>query len=311
MAVRHLVSLADLEPAEIEPLVRRAASIERELPRQSLAGRLVGLLFLKTSTRTRTSFTAAALKLGANVIAYGPGDLQTNTGETLADTATVLSGYLDGLVVRSAGPIEDMRTLASQPSMAVVNAMSACEHPTQAVADLATILQQFGCLNGVHMLYVGEGNNTAAALALAISRLPGMRLSLRTPRGYGLPDATVAQLAEACRNSSSVVEEGHEIDDLPKDVDVVYTTRWQTTGTSKPDPLWRAHFEPFRVTDALMERVSRRDTVFMHDLPAVRGDEVTAGVLEGPRSLAFRQAQNKLYAAMATLEWCLGRRAAG
>jgi ornithine carbamoyltransferase len=305
VSVRHFLSLRALQSGHIVPLVERAVALKGGAPQRLLRGKTVGLLFRKTSTRTRTSFTVAALRLGAYATAFGPQDLQTNTGESVADTAAVLSRYLDALVIRTAASIDEMRIFASQRSMAVINAMSACEHPTQAIADLSIILDRFGRLDDLHVLYLGEGNNTAAALALAIGQIPGMRLSLRTPAGYALTDDIRAAAGALCRQSGAHVHESHDPRDLPPKVDVVYTTRWQTTGTSKPDPEWRTHFQPFTVDASVMTRVAHSGTVFMHDLPAVRGEEVSAEVLDGPRSVAFDQAEHKMYGAMAILEWCL------
>jgi ornithine carbamoyltransferase len=241
--------------------------------------------------------------LGASTINYGPNDLQLNTGESVTDTAQVLARMIDGLVARTAGGTPELRAFGSQPRMGFVNAMSAEEHPTQALADLTTLLQHFGTFDGLRMLYVGEGNNTAAALALACARLPGFHLELRTPSGYGLAaDIHQTACATALEHGASMHEQ-HDMHDLPDAVDVVYTTRWQTTGTTKPDPAWRTTFDPFRVDDTLMARYPR--AVFMHDLPAHRGEEVSPSVLDGPASIAFEQAGNKLYSAMAVLEWSL------
>lgn len=308
MSVRHLLSLADLDQAEILHLVKRGVQMSRgAAAAQPLRGRTVGIYFRKTSTRTRSAFSVGATKLGAGIIAYGPHDLQTNTGETLEDTARVLSGFLDALVLRTAESIGEMRTLADQERMSVVNAMADVEHPTQALADLTTMREHFGRLEGLDVLYLGEGNNTASALALAASRIPGMRLTLLTPEGYGLDPEALALSSDLARRHGATVEESHDPGAFPRGVDVVYTTRWQTTGTSKPDPLWRDRFAPFAVTPALMAAASRpQGTVFMHDLPAVRGEDVASEVLDGPQSIAFRQAENKMYSAMAVLEWCLG-----
>jgi ornithine carbamoyltransferase len=303
--LRHLVSLADLDHDELRDLVVRgvAYAAGAVVPEQPLRDRVVGVYFRKTSTRTRTAFTTGAFRLGASVITYGPDDLQENTGETSEDTGAVLSRMLDGLVARTTGPPEELRAWAAQDRMAVVNAMSADEHPTQALADLTTMLQRLGTLDGVRVLYVGEGNSTAAALALALTRFEGAELHVRTPRGYGLaPDKSRLAAAYAAEHGA-VFTEDDSPDELPARVDVVYTTRWQTTGTTKADPSWRRDFEPFRVDDALMARYPR--AIFMHDLPAHRGEEVTASVLDGPASAAFEQAENKLHSAMATLEWCL------
>lgn len=303
---RHLLTLRDLSDDDIRTIVRRGAEFASD-PRPSdspLAGRVVGVYFRKTSTRTRTSFSVGALRLGAQVVAYGPDDLQTNTGETAQDTARVLGGMLDGLVMRTAGPRAEMEVFARH-SGAVINAMSDDEHPTQALADLTTLAVEVGRVEGVRMLYVGEGNNTAAALALALSRFPGTELELRTPPGYGLRPTVLAEARESAARSGAVVSERHDMADLPETVDAVYTTRWQTTGTVKPDPDWRTVFDPYRVDAGVMDRYP--GARFMHDLPAHRGDEVSADVLDGPASIAFDQARHKLHSAMAVLERCLGR----
>jgi ornithine carbamoyltransferase len=299
---RHLISLQDLSTGDLNRLVERGAELsEGAVPGPVLAGCIVGTYFRKTSTRTRTAFGTGALRLGAGLITYGPHDLQENTGETVNDTARVLAAMLDILVARTAGPEEELRALASQDRMAVVNAMSAEEHPTQALADLTTLRCHFGRVAAVRMLYVGEGNNTAAALALALTRYPDALLELRTPPGYGLAAGVRRQAAAYAAASGAELVERHDMEDLPTDLDVVYTTRWETTGTQKDRDDWRDVFRPFRVDAALMARSPR--AVFMHDLPAHRGDEVTGEVLDGPTSIAFEQARNKLYSAMAVLEW--------
>jgi ornithine carbamoyltransferase len=272
-----------------------------------LAGMIAGIYFRGTSTRTRTAFTVGALRLGANVITYGPDDLQIKTGETIQDTARVLSGSLDILVIRTNASIAEMNALAAQEKMAVINAMSENEHPTQAIADLVTIKEALGRLDDVHVLYLGEGNNSAAALALAVSMTPGMRLTVVTPEGYGItPDVLETARSLALQHGSSI-EQHHDINNLPEEVDVVYTTRWQTMGVPKADPDWVEKFKPYSVTEALMAGVSKPSgsTIFLHDLPAVRGMEVHDEVLDGPQSRAFRQAEHKLNSAMAVLSWCV------
>lgn len=308
MSRKHLLSLIDMQSADIVSLIertllRKKGRLDGERP---LEGKAVGIYFRKTSTRTRTAFTLGAQRLGASVVVYGPGDLQINTGETLEDTARVLSGFIDALVLRTAESLDEMKILAAQEKMSVINAMSDKEHPTQALADLATLQEHFGHLSDLHMLYLGEGNSTATALALAISRIPAMRLSLLTPAGYGLPEDIYKQAQVFAGKHGASVEEYHTLDALPGAVDVVYTTRWQTTGSSKADPDWREHFWPFSVTRNLMKRVAKSTgTIFMHDLPAVRNEEVAPEVLDGPQSIAFQQAHNKLFGAMAVLEWCM------
>lgn len=310
---RHLLSISDLSDDELRYLVSRGAQYATrfaagtagtELP---LAGHVVGIYFRKTSTRTRTAFSTGALRLGAQIVTFGPNDLQENTGESSDDTARVLSSMLDVLVARTTGTQEELEHWAQQDRMSVVNAMTGPEHPTQAVADLTSMMLHFGRVDGLRVLYVGEGNNTAAALALSLSRYPGVELFMVTPPGYGLDAATSAAAAQLAEHNGCVFVETHDLHVPPPTVDVVYATRWRTTGTSKPDPDWLTVFAPYLVDEKLMARFP--DAVFMHDLPAHRGEDVTAGVLDGPASIAFRQAENKLYSAMAVIEWCaLGRR---
>jgi ornithine carbamoyltransferase len=305
---RHLISIDDLSDAELRGIVDRgvyfARTAESGNPDSSraLAGKVVGVYFRKTSTRTRTAFSSGALRLGAGLIAYGPDDLQLNTGESTEDTGRVMSLMLDVLVARTSGDPLEMRAWAEQRRMAVVNAMSADEHPTQALADLTTLARRFGAPDGLTVLYTGEGNNSAAALALGLTRYRGTRLELRTPPGYGLDKAVLERASAQALAHRSSIEEYHDLENLSAEFDVVYTTRWQTTGTSKPDPDWRRVFAPFQVTADVMDRAGAK--VFLHDLPAHRGEEVTAEVLDGPSSLAFEQAGNKLHSAMAVLEWC-------
>jgi ornithine carbamoyltransferase len=302
---RHMISLTDLNDAELRRIVNRGVEhATGAATGEPLAGTVLGIYFRKTSTRTRTAFSVAALRLGGQIIGYGPDDLQLSTGETVEDTGRVMARMLDGLVARTAGSTEELRALAAQGRMSVINAMSAREHPTQALTDLTTMAVRFGGLDGLRVLYFGEGNNTAAALALALPRYPGTELHLRTPPGYGLEPEVLAQAERYAARHGSTVIERHDTGDLPTPVDVVYATRWQTTGTSKDTSDWRTLFTPFRVDEAVM--ATSPGAVFMHDLPAHRGEEVSAEVLDGPRSIAFDQAENKLHSAKAVLEWCLG-----
>lgn len=309
MAAKHLLSISDLKGETLLSLVDNAVAIAegRRQGHRPLAGRIVGIYFRKTSTRTRTSFTVGAMKLGAQVIAYGPNDLQIVTGETVPDTANVLANYLDALVIRTNDTIEEMLQFASQDRMAVINAMSANEHPTQSLADLATLRERFGRLTGLHVLYLGEGNNSASALALAMARIPGMRLTLVTPEEYGLPVDFVAEVQATAAANGSRIEQHHDMGRLPRQgVDAVYTTRWLTMGVQRADD-WLPKFRPYTVTPEVMAEVSKPDgsTVFLHDLPAMRGYEVLDEVLDGPQSIALRQAYHKMTSAMAVLEWCL------
>jgi ornithine carbamoyltransferase len=301
----NLISLADLTPDQLEYLVARAVRFGRDGARETtLAGRSVGLYFSKSSTRTRTSFWAAATRLGADTITFGPDDLQLVTGETLEDTAKVLGQYLDALVVRTNGPVADLRRLGSSSRLAVVNALSSEEHPTQAIADLATLAEEFGSLGGRHVLCVGEGNSSSTALALAVALVPGLRLTLLCPERYEVPNEALAT-ADRLGDGHAQVEQVTDPKDVKGPVDAVYTSRWQTMGVPKADPDWLDAFEGFCVDGDFFGRVAAAHTVFLHDLPAVRDQEVTADVLDGAQSRAWRQAHHKMTAAMAVLEWCI------
>lgn len=308
MTVRHVLSLADLSMTDLARLTDLALTMasgraDRPLP---LDRRLVGIYFRRSSTRTRTAFTAGALRLGAQTITYGPNDLQVVTNETIYDTARVLANYLDALVIRTNESMAEMRAWAAQDQMAIINGLTENEHPTQALADLVTIKEAFGHLDGIHVLFIGEGNSTAASLAQAVSLTPGMRLTLVTPPGYGLAGNILEHTQVLGNKLGASIAQHHRMDDLPREVDVVYTTRWLTMGVQKSDANWQSKFEPYRVSAAVMAKVSKRSgTIFLHDLPAMRGFEVTDEVLDGPQSRAFRQAWHKQTSAMAVLSWCL------
>ncbi|QWF84492.1 ornithine carbamoyltransferase [Amycolatopsis sp. CA-230715] len=301
--MRSLLSLTDLTTETVERLTRRSVELAASSTyRQTLAGRSVGIFFRKSSTRTRTSFWAAATRLGAQVVTYGPDDLQLVTGESPEDTARVLSNYLDLLVARTNGELDELRRFTGA-GLGVVNALTEHEHPTQALADLSTLREAFGELAGRELLYVGEGNSTAAALVLATALTPGFRLSLVTPEGYGIsPD--VFDAAKRLAGGDPGVEQRHDFDGLAGKVDAVYTSRWQTMGVAKADPDWVSAFLPYRVTGELLSEVGKPGVVFLHDLPAIRGQEVTDEVLDGSASLAWRQAAHKMTSAMSVLEWC-------
>ena len=301
-ATRSIISIDDLTDRDLFDLVARGVEFGAGAASRALAGAVTGVYFAKPSTRTRTAFSAGALRLGSGLIAYGPGDLQLTTGETDEDTGRVLAGMLDTLVMRTAGDESVMRSYAEPGGMSVVNAMSAQEHPTQALCDLSTLQEHFGALAGLRVLYVGEGNNTASALALALMRCPGVSLDMRTPPGYGLSADFRRRAGAQAGRCGAQLRERHDMLELPAELDVIYTTRWHTTGSSKHTSDWRQVFHPFRVDTPLL--AAYPGAVFLHDLPAHRGEEVDGAVLDGPASLAFRQAHMKMYSAMAVLEWC-------
>ncbi len=305
--MRHFLSITGLDVDTLAKLVEHGLGLIKTDMRtyKPLAHKIVGIYFRRSSTRTRTSFSTGALKLGAQIVTYGPNDLQLTTGETPLDTARVLSSYLDAFVMRTNDPIGEMQEMAKQDHMPIINAMSDNEHPTQVIGDLITLREALGELKGLHVVYLGEGNNTAASLALATALSPGMRLTLLTPAGFGLADDIMENTQKLCRDTGSIIEEHHDVAKLPKGVDAVYTTRWETMGVVHEDPNWRDRFRPFMVTETLMEAASKDSTIFMHDLPAIRGSDTADAVLDGQRSWAWRQAFHKQTSAMTVLEHCL------
>jgi ornithine carbamoyltransferase len=303
-----LFSLNELGHTEIHHLVARSIVLFGDLDAHGhpLADTNIGVLFTKTSTRTRTAFSVGARRLGSSVISYGPRDLQLNTGESMRDTGRILGAMLDGLVARTAGPLGELRELSRHGRMPVVNAMTTEEHPTQGICDLAIMRVHLGALTGVRVLYIGEGNNTAVALAHGLAKVDKSTLTLATPPGYSIDENELRTARTAGNRVGAEIIPILSMDDLPPDVDIVYTTRWQTTGTVKANPDWREMFRPFHIDEKLMARWPA--ALFMHDLPAHRGDEVSGNVLDGNRSIAWNQAAMKLASAMAILEWCMLQR---
>jgi ornithine carbamoyltransferase len=303
----HFLSIDDITTDQLIDIVNNGVELAiNNKPEKVLQDKVIGMFFAGYSTRTRTSFSSAALRLGASIIQFGPNDLQLCTGETAKDSGLVLSQYLDALVVRTNGKDQQMRDLAIQSGMKVINAMSESEHPTQIIADLITIQEEFGRLSNINIVYLGEGNNTAVAMVKAISKIPCMKLTLLTPKGYGVDHDMLKKAKNSASLIGTTIIEIHSIEDLPDDADVVYTTRWETMGVGHPDPDWKLSFHPFKVTQQVMDKANTKgEAIFMHDLPAVRGEDVDSCVLDGLQSRAFRQAFHKMSAAMSVLSFVL------
>jgi ornithine carbamoyltransferase len=303
---KHVLSIMDHSPSEVSHIVDLAVDYwkRREMFKTSLVNQTIGILFTGPSTRTRTSFHTAVISLGANVIPYGKDELQISTGETISDTGRVLAQFLDGLVVRTNGPLDTLRKLALAGDMSVINAMSSCEHPTQVIGDMVTIIEKRGSLAGCHILYVGDGNNTAAALAYMCASLPDITLTLLCPSGYQVPDAVIAKARFRAEKVGSNIQTSSDVNNIPQHVDAVYTTRWETMGMARNDDGWRDMFLPFKVDATFMNNVQKRSnkSIFlMHDLPAIRGLDISSDVLDGESSVAFRQAFHKGTGAAASL----------
>lgn len=300
MTLRHFLEIDDLSPAELLEVLRRAAAPSVHRP---LVGRTVGLYFEKPSLRTRHSCEVAVVELGGHPVTFRHDEVRTGDREPVADIARVLSGYHAGLGARVYDH-EMLEELASAASVPVVNLLSDRGHPCQALADLLTVREEKGDVRGVRIAYVGDGNNVAVSLAQA-STLAGAHFAIASPPGYRLPDAVLIEAEEYARAAGGSFRASDSPQEAVKDADVVYTDVWTSMGQEDSHEQRLAAFSDYQVTPALM-RLARADAVFMHDLPAHRGEEIVDEVIEGPQSVVFDQAENRLHAQAALLLLLLG-----
>jgi ornithine carbamoyltransferase len=288
--MRHFLTGEELSAAELEALLARAAELKRDRPAEgstALAGRSVALVFEKPSTRTRVSFEVGVAELGATPVVLRGDELQLSRGESLGDTARVLSRYVAALVIRS-GSHAAVAALAAADDLPVVNALTPLHHPCQALADLLTLRERFDALEGLRVAYVGDGNNVARSLAV-LGRIAEIEVVVSSPSGYELEDAAGAELVADPR-------------DAVAGADAIYTDVWISMGDEAEADARRAALAPYRVDDALLAAASDR-VIVLHCLPAHPGEEITADVLYGDRSAVWDQAENRLHAQKALLEW--------
>lgn len=302
--IRHFVDLFDLSADDAFDLLHRAIDLKK-LDRDGyqptlMTGRTLGLFFEKPSLRTRVSFEAAIAQLGGNAIFLRGPDVGIGVRESVGDFARVISQYVDALAVRTFAhaTVEELARYATIP---VVNALSDASHPCQALADMMTIQETLGGVEGVKLVFVGDGNNVARSLALA-SALLGLNFVLASPPGYEFPADFRARFEAAFPEVPLVVE--HDPRQAVVDADVIYTDVWASMGQEHEAEPRREAFEPFRVDQGLFG-LAGSDAIFLHCLPAHRGEEVTAEVLDGPRSLVIAQAANRLHFQKALLIWLI------
>jgi ornithine carbamoyltransferase len=302
--LRHFVSLFDLSSEEAGELIDRTLRLKRgemDNGRTSLLlGRTLGLVFEKPSLRTRVSFEAAIARLGGNAIFLRGKDVGLGVRESVFDFARVISQYVDVLAVRtfSHAIVEE---LAGHATIPVINALSDSSHPCQAIADMVTICEQRGPLAGQKLVFVGDGNNVARSLAIA-SALLGVDFVLSSPPGYEFPLEFRSRFTAKFPAFPLVVE--YDPQKAVSEADVIYTDVWASMGQEHEADQRREVFAPFQVNEGLMAR-ARNDAIFLHCLPAHRGEEVTSNVLDGPRSMAIPQAANRMHFQMALLLWLL------
>ena len=296
--VRHFIRDDDISFEEQAEILAMAKELKAnpEAFRQKLAGKTLGMLFSKSSTRTRVSFEAGMIQLGGHALFLPATSSQFGRGEPPRDTAQVLSRYLDLMMVRTHSH-EELRELAENSNVPVINGLDELYHPCQALADLQTIEERRGALPGQVVAYVGDGNNVAHSLMIA-SMMAGVSVKVITPRGYE-PDLDAVKRANAVARHGATLE---VTDDLAavEGADVIYTDVWTSMGHENESRLRLKAFAGFEVDDAMMAR-AKPDAIFMHCLPAHRGEEVAASVIDGPQSVVYDQAENRLHAQKALL----------
>jgi ornithine carbamoyltransferase len=285
-ATTHVLRVADLDARQFDALLNLAAAMKRHplAWRGALEGNAVACYFAKPSTRTRVSFEAAINRLGALPIMLRPDELQLGRGEPISDTARVLSSYCEAIVIRTFAQ-RDVRELAENASVPVINALTDDHHPCQALADCLTLREHFGTLKGLPVAYVGDGNNVAHSLIEA-AVLTGIELRVATPPGCKPDPGIVARAGRSVK----LVEDPR---DAVWGAAAVYTDVWVSMGKEAGAESHRLTLDAYRVSPLLMA-AARSDAVFLHCLPAHRGEEVDAGVIDGPASLVFQQAANRL-----------------
>jgi ornithine carbamoyltransferase len=298
---RDLLGLADLSRKEVKDLLQMATQLKSQQLKLRCE-KVLGLLFSKASTRTRVSFTVAMYQLGGQVIDLNPNVTQVSRGEPIQDTARVLDRYLDVLAIRTFAQ-DDLVTFANYAKIPVINALTDLEHPCQILADLMTIQECFGDLNGLTLTYVGDGNNVANSLMLGCA-LVGMNVRVGIPQGFEPNSAVVQQAREIAGDQSEVI-----LTDDPqaavKDAHVLYTDVWASMGQEEEANDRMPIFQPYQINQGLLE-LADSQAIVLHCLPAHRDEEITDAVIEGTRSRVWDQAENRMHAQKALLASILG-----
>lgn len=300
----NFLSIFDVSKGDVERMMARSAE-HREMSAaggigKSLEGKAVGIFFEKPSTRTRVSFEAAAALLGAHPVLMDSASMQTNRGETLEDTAKVLSSYLDIIVMRTHGQ-ERLEEFAAHSAVPVINALSDLEHPTQALADIFTIASRDIDPCDFKLAYIGDGNNVANSL-VGLSSVMGFDIAVASPPGRE-PDRAVLNRSGTSNGRAAHITITDDPAEAVRDADVVYTDVWVSMGREGGAELKKL-FEPYQVNTALLS-AAPADAIVMHCLPAHRGEEITDEVMRSERCVAFEQAENKLHTAKSVLEFFL------
>ncbi|MGA8849901.1 MAG: ornithine carbamoyltransferase [Dehalococcoidia bacterium] len=295
---KDLLSVADLNRKEIEHLVEQAWHMKQEGAPPLLSGRTLALLFEKPSLRTRVSFEIAMYQLGGRSIYLSPEEVGLGKREPAADIARVLSRYVDGIAARTFSQ-ETLRILAEYSSVPVINALSDLEHPCQALADLLTIYEKKGKLSGLTLAFIGDGNNVANSLLFSAC-LVGMNFHFASPPGYEIKGEVLSKGKRLAARSGSQILLTTDPHEAAKRADIIYTDVWVSMGQEVEAKKRYRAFSGYQMDNTLLS-LAKRDVLFMHPLPAHHGEEISAGLLDDPRSAVFDQAENRLHLQKALL----------
>ena len=302
---RDFLSVDDLAPDELSYLLDEADAVKKDPHAfdSRLAGKQVALIFEKPSTRTRVSFEAAVTSLGGHPIVLRGDELQLGRGETIEDTGMVLSRYVDAIVVRTFGQ-DRLERLADSASVPVINALSDFSHPCQCLADLQTLRAKKGDLSDLALAYLGDGNNVAHSLMFGGSKL-GMDIRIACPPGYEPYPQVVDRCREIAAETGARIVVTDVVAEAAIGADALYTDVWTSMGQEKESSDRSELFVRYQLNADVVSQ-AKNEVVVMHCLPAHRGEEITADVLDGPRSIVWDQAENRLHSQKALLAWLLG-----
>ena len=306
--MKNLLKLLDLSTEEIIGILDLADQLKYErkhnIPHELLKGQTLGMIFQKSSTRTRVSFETGMYQLGGYPIFLSSHDIQLGRGESIYDTANVMSRFVDGIMIRTYAH-QDVLDLAKYGSVPVINGLTDLLHPCQVMADLMTVYEHKGRLEGLKLAYIGDGNNMAHSLLYGCAKA-GMDISVATPKGYE-PDGEIVQnaVSDAKETGSNIVVT-YDPEEAMKDADVVCTDTWVSMGQEAEKAERIKIFKDYQINGELFSK-SKDDSIFIHCLPAYRGYEVTDDVIDGPRSVIFDEAENRLHAQKAVMAAVMGK----
>ncbi|MDD4495422.1 MAG: ornithine carbamoyltransferase [Eubacteriales bacterium] len=307
--MKNLISLALLETKEIEEIFELAAKLKSELksgiPHPMLKGKTLAMIFTKSSTRTRVSFETGMYQLGGNAIFLSSSEIQLGRGESIQDTAKVLSRYVDGIMIRTFKQ-SDVEDLVKYGTVPVINGLTDLLHPCQVLADLFTVLEYKGKLKGLKLAYVGDGNNMANSLLNGCTKC-GMDVAIASPENYSCDSNIIENARKFAEKSGSKVLITVNPEEAVKDADVVYTDTWVSMGQESQKEQKLKVFMPYQVNSKLFS-LAKKDAMFLHCLPAYRGFEVTEEIIDGPNSAIFDEAENRLHVQKAVMALVMGGR---